>query len=209
MPNLTLPITRLGQAIAYRERIFAARLAGHPFTPLMTFYLMDSLDKKTLIDGHRQGMFTAATLYPANATTNSHHGVTNIAAIYPLVDTMQVIGMPLLMLGKVTAADIDIFDRKGALSSKSRRRFAANLPALKIVFKHITTKEAANYVLACDRYLSATLTPQHLMFNPQHMLGGGVRTHLYCLPILNQDVHQQALRAAVASGCDPTVSFHR
>lgn len=202
MPNLTPPITTLAQAIAYRERILAALPAGHRFTPLMTCYLTDSLDRQTLIDGHRQGVFTAAKLYPANATTNSQHGVTNIAAIYPLFEAMQTIGMPLLIHGEVTAADIDIFDREARFIEQVMAPIRRQFPALKIVFEHITTKEAADYVLAGDAYLAATITPQHLMFNRNHMLVGGVRPHLYCLPILKRNVHQQALRAAVASGCD-------
>ncbi|OZI14545.1 dihydroorotase [Sodalis-like symbiont of Philaenus spumarius] len=202
MPNLTPPITTLAQAIAYRERILATLPAGHLFMPLMTCYLTDSLDKQTLIDGHRQGVFTAAKLYPANATTNSQHGVTNIAAIYPLFDAMQTIGMPLLIHGEVTAAEIDIFDREARFIEQVMTPIRRQFPALKIVFEHITTKEAADYVLAGDRHLAATLTPQHLMLNRNHMLVGGVRPHLYCLPILKRNVHQQALRAAVASGCD-------
>lgn len=202
MPNLTPPITTLAQAIAYRERILAALPAGHRFTPLMTCYLTDSLDRQTLIEGHRQGVFTAAKLYPANATTNSQHGVTNIAAIYPLFDAMQTIGMPLSIHGEVTATDIDIFDSEARFIEQVMEPIRSQFPTLKIVFEHITTKEAAEYVLAGDDYLGATITPQHLMFNRNHMLVGGVRPHLYCLPILKRNVHQQALRAAVASGGD-------
>lgn len=178
MPNLTPPITTLAQAIAYRERILAALLAGHRFTPLMTCYLTDSLDRQTLIDGHRQRVFTAAKLYPANATTNSQHGVTNIAAIYPLFEAMQTIGMPLLIHGEVTAGDIDIFDREARFIEQVMAPIRRQFPALKIVFEHITTKEAADYVLAGDAYLGATITPQHLMFNRNHMLVGGGRPHL-------------------------------
>lgn len=173
MPNLTPPITTLAQAIAYRERILAALPAGHRFTPLMTCYLTDSLDRQTLIDGHRQGVFTAAKLYPANATTNSQHGVSNIAAIYPLFEAMQKIGMPLLIHGEVTAADIDIFDREARFIEQVMAPIRRQFPALKTVFEHITTKEAADYVLAGDAYLGATITPQHLMFNRNHMLVGG------------------------------------
>lgn len=203
MPNLTPPITSLAQARAYRERILSALPAGHQqFTPLMTCYLTDSLDRKTLIDGHRQGVFTAAKFYPANATTNSHHVLTNTAAIYPLFETMQAIGMPLLIHGEMTATDIDIFDREAYFIEQVMAPIRRQFPKLKIVFEHITTKEAADYVVAGDDYLGATITPQHLMFNRNHMLVGGIRPHLYCLPILKRNTHQQALRAAVASGCD-------
>ncbi|CUX97220.1 dihydroorotase [Candidatus Hoaglandella endobia] len=202
MPNLTPPITTLVQAIYYRERILAAVPSGHSFIPLMTCCLTDFLDKQTLITGHKQGIFTAAKLYLANATTNSSHGVINIAAIYPLFAVMQDIGMPLLIHGEVTDADIDIFDREACFIEQVMEPIRQQFPALKIVFEHITTKEATDYVLAGDRYLAATITPQHLMFNRNHMLVGNLRPHLYCLPLLKRNVHQQALRAAVASGCD-------
>ncbi len=172
------------------------------FTPLMTCYLTDTLDPRELTDGFRQGIFTAAKLYPANATTNSSHGVTKISAIYPLLEAMAENGMPLLIHGEVTAQEIDIFDREARFIEQVldpvRRRF----PGLKIVCEHITTREAAQYVLAGDRFLAATVTPQHLMFNRNHMLVGGIRPHLYCLPILKRNIHQEALRQAVASGCD-------
>lgn len=202
MPNLVPPITTLSQAIAYRERILAALPTGHRFQPLMTCYLTDTLDKRTLINGHRQGVFTAAKLYLANVTTNSSHGVTNIADIYPLFAEMQDIGMPLLIHGEVTADDIDIFDREVRFIEQIMEPIRRQFPVLKIVFEHITTKEVTDYVLAGDRYLGATITPQHLMFNRNHMLVGGVQPHLYCLPILKRSIHQQALRAAVASGCN-------
>lgn len=202
MPNLNPPITTIDQAIAYRERILAALPTGHQFQPLMTCYLTDALDKQTLIDGHRQGVFTAAKFYPANVTTNSSHGVASITNVYPLFAKMQDIGMPLLIHGEVTAADIDIFDREACFIEQVMEPIRRQFPSLKIVFEHITTKEVADYVLAGDRYLGATITPQHLMFNRNHMLAGGVRPHLYCLPILKRNIHQQALRAAVASGCD-------
>ncbi|XOD69903.1 MAG: dihydroorotase [Sodalis sp. (in: enterobacteria)] len=202
MPNLTPPITTITQAIAYRKRIFAALPTDHLFTPLMTCYLTDFLDRKILIDGFHQGVFTASKLYPANATTNSQHGITNIFAIYPLFETMQNIGMPLLIHGEVTAVDIDLFDREARFIDYIMEPIRRQFPALKIVFEHITTKEAAEYVLAGDDYLAATITPQHLMFNRNHMLLGSIHPHLYCLPILKRKIHQQALRSAVASGCN-------
>ncbi|KKM55816.1 dihydroorotase [Yersinia pestis] len=202
MPNLAQPITTVASAIAYRECILAAVPAGHKFTPLMTCYLTNSLDAKELTTGFEQGVFTAAKLYPANATTNSTHGVSDIPAIYPLFEQMQKIGMPLLIHGEVTDAAVDIFDREARFIDQILEPIRQKFPELKIVFEHITTKDAADYVLAGNRFLGATVTPQHLMFNRNHMLVGGIRPHLFCLPILKRSTHQQALRAAVASGSD-------
>ncbi|CNL12781.1 dihydroorotase [Yersinia pseudotuberculosis] len=202
MPNLAQPITTVASAIAYRERILAAVPAGHKFTPLMTCYLTNGLDAKELTTGFEQGVFTAAKLYPANATTNSTHGVSDIPAIYPLFEQMQKIGMPLLIHGEVTDAAVDIFDREARFIDQILEPIRQKFPELKIVFEHITTKDAADYVLAGNRFLGATITPQHLMFNRNHMLVGGIRPHLFCLPILKRSTHQQALRAAVASGSD-------
>ncbi|CNF82699.1 dihydroorotase [Yersinia pseudotuberculosis] len=202
MPNLAQPITTVASAIAYRVRILAAVPVGHKFTPLMTCYLTNSLDVKELTTGFEQGVFTAAKLYPANATTNSTHGVSDIPAIYPLFEQMQKIGMPLLIHGEVTDAAVDIFDREARFIDQILEPIRQKFPELKIVFEHITTKDAADYVLAGNRFLGATVTPQHLMFNRNHMLVGGIRPHLFCLPILKRSTHQQALRAAVASGSD-------
>ncbi len=202
MPNLAQPITTVASAIAYRERILTAVPAGHKFTPLMTCYLTNGLDAKELTTGFEQGVFTAAKLYPANATTNSTHGVSDIPAIYPLFEQMQKIGMPLLIHGEVTDAAVDIFDREARFIDQILEPIRQKFPELKIVFEHITTKDAADYVLAGNRFLGATITPQHLMFNRNHMLVGGIRPHLFCLPILKRSTHQQALRAVVASGSD-------
>ncbi|EPW5276806.1 dihydroorotase [Yersinia enterocolitica] len=202
MPNLTPPITTVTSAIAYRERILAAIPAGHKFTPLMTWYLTNTLDVNELTLGFEQGVFTAAKLYPANATTNSTHGVSDIPAIYPLFEQMQKIGMPLLIHGEVTDAAVDIFDREARFIDQILEPIRRQFPELKIVFEHITTKDAADYVLAGNRFLGATITPQHLMFNRNHMLVGGIRPHLFCLPILKRSTHQEALRQAVASGSE-------
>jgi len=202
MPNLTPPITSTAAALAYREQILAALPANHRFTPLMTCYLTDTVNADELVSGFQQGVFTAAKLYPANATTNSAHGVSDVRKLYPVLEQMQKIGMPLLVHGEVTHADIDIFDREAYFIDEVLNPLRQQLPELKIVFEHITTREAAQYVLAGDRYLAATVTPQHLMFNRNHMLVGGIRPHLFCLPILKRNVHQQALRQAVASGSD-------
>ncbi|MEE3650258.1 MULTISPECIES: dihydroorotase [unclassified Brenneria] len=202
MPNLTPPITSVASAIAYRKRILAAIPAGDNFQPLMTCYLTDSLDAEEIASGYEQGVFTAAKLYPANATTNSSHGVTNIAAIFPILERMQKIGMPLLIHGEVTDPAVDIFDREARFIESVMEPLRQQFPELKVVFEHITTKEAAQYVVSGNEYLAATITPQHLMFNRNHMLVGGIRPHLYCLPILKRNIHQQALRDAVASGCN-------
>jgi dihydroorotase len=202
MPNLAPPVTTVEAAISYRQRILDAVPQGHSFEPLMTCYLTDSLDPNEVERGFNEGVFTAAKLYPANATTNSSHGVTSTAAIMPVLERMQKIGMPLLIHGEVTHADIDIFDREARFIETVMEPLRRQLPALKIVFEHITTKDAAQYVQEGNSLLGATITPQHLMFNRNHMLVGGVRPHLYCLPILKRSTHQEALRALVASGCD-------
>lgn len=202
MPNLVPPVTSVASAIAYRDRIRAAVPAGHDFTPLMTCYLTDSLDADEVEKGFSEGVFTAAKLYPAHATTNSSHGVTHIAAIATVLDRMQKIGMPLLIHGEVTDAHIDIFDREARFIDTVMEPLRRQFPQLKVVFEHITTKEAAAYVQEGNRFIAATITPQHLMFNRNHMLVGGVRPHLYCLPILKRNVHQEALRQVIASGND-------
>lgn len=200
MPNLVPPVTTVDAAMAYRQRILDAVPAGHDFTPLMTCYLTDTLDPNEVERGFNEGVFTAAKLYPANATTNSSHGVTSIDAIMPVLERMQKLGMPLLVHGEVTHADIDIFDREARFIETVMEPLRQRLPALKVVFEHITTKDAAEYVRDGNELIAATITPQHLMFNRNHMLVGGVRPHLYCLPILKRNVHQQALRELVASG---------
>lgn len=202
MPNLVPPVTTVAAARAYRDRILAAVPQGHNFTPLMTCYLTNSLAASELVNGFEQGVFTAAKLYPANATTNSSHGVSDVAGIYPLFEQMQKIGMPLLIHGEVADPAVDIFDREARFIEQVMEPIRRQFPELKIVFEHITTKEAAQYVQAGNRFLGATITPQHLMFNRNHMLVGGIRPHLFCLPILKRNLHQEALRQAVASGSD-------
>lgn len=202
MPNLAPPVTTVEAARAYRQRILDAVPAGHVFEPLMTCYLTDTLDASELERGFNEGVFTAAKLYPANATTNSSHGVTHIDAIMPVLERMEKIGMPLLVHGEVTHAQIDIFDREARFIDSVMEPLRQRLPGLKVVFEHITTRDAAQYVREGNSLLAATITPQHLMFNRNHMLVGGVRPHLYCLPILKRSVHQQALRELVASGCE-------
>ncbi|NIH12491.1 MAG: dihydroorotase [Serratia symbiotica] len=202
MPNLAPPITTVDAARAYRQRILAAVPQGDIFTPLMTCYLTNSLSANELVKGFEQGVFTAAKLYPANATTNSSHGVSDVKGIYSLFEKMQNIGMPLLIHGEVTDVAVDIFDREARFIEQVMEPIRLQFPELKIVFEHITTKEAVQYVQEGDRFLGATITPQHLMFNRNHMLVGGIRPHLFCLPILKRNIHQVALCKAATSGSD-------
>ncbi|MGJ8525844.1 Dihydroorotase [Halomonadaceae bacterium LMG 33818] len=200
MPNLVPPITTVNDAIAYRDRIEAAIPAENNFTPLMTCYLTDNLAPTELERGFNEHVFTAAKLYPANATTNSSHGVSDISKIHAVLETMERIGMPLLVHGEVTSPDIDIFDREAVFIEKVLEPLRRDFPALKVVMEHITTKNAAEYVQSGSENLAATVTPQHLRHNRNDMLVGGIRPHLYCLPILKRNIHQTALRKLVASG---------
>ncbi|WP_294912703.1 dihydroorotase [Tatumella sp. UBA2305] len=200
MPNLVPPVTSVAAANAYRERILAALPTEHRFKPLMTCYLTDSLDPDEIETGFRDNVFTAAKLYPAHATTNSSHGVTSIQHIAAVLDRMQSLGMPLLIHGEVTDSHVDIFDREARFIEQVLIPLRNQFPELRVVMEHITTKDAAEYVTAGDQNLAATITPQHLMFNRNHMLSGGIRPHLYCLPILKRNIHQEALRTVVASG---------
>ncbi|ELQ5996585.1 dihydroorotase [Cronobacter dublinensis] len=202
MPNLAPPVTTVEAAIAYRQRILDAVPAHHTFEPLMTCYLTDTLDADELERGFNEGVFTAAKLYPANATTNSSHGVTSVDNIMTVLERMEKLGMPLLVHGEVTHSEVDIFDREARFIETVMEPLRQRLTGLKVVFEHITTKDAADYVREGNNLLGATITPQHLMFNRNHMLAGGIRPHLYCLPILKRNVHQQALRELVASGCE-------
>jgi len=201
MPNLVPPVTDAAAAMAYRERILAAA-AGTGFKPLMTLYLTESTSAETIREAKASGV-VAAKLYPAGATTNSASGVTDIRKIYPVLDAMADCGMLLLVHGEVTDADIDIFDREQVFLERVLAPTLDAFPTLKVVLEHITTADSAEFVRShTGGNLAATLTPQHLMYNRNHMLVGGVRPHLYCLPILKRNKHQQALREAVASG-DP------
>ena len=198
MPNLVPPVTSVEAAEAYRRRIAAA--AGPGFTPLMTLYLTDDADPVEIGRGHAQGVLTAAKLYPANATTNSAHGVTDIANIAPALETMQRIGMPLLIHGEVTDPAIDIFDREKVFIDRIFARLVRDFPALKMVFEHITTADAAEFVLAQGANVAATVTPQHLHINRNALFAGGLRPHVYCLPVAKREEHRLAVRRAATSG---------
>lgn len=200
MPNLSPPATSVAAVAAYRNRIIAALPEGADFTPLMTCYLTDGIDPDAIARGYAEGVFTAAKLYPAHATTGSAQGVTDIARIRPALEKMQEIGMPLLIHGEVTDAHVDIFDREAVFIDRTLSGLVRDLPALKIVFEHITTSEAADFVMACGPNVAATITPQHLHINRNAMFTGGIRPHAYCLPVAKREKHRLALRKAATSG---------
>ena len=201
MPNLVPPVTDASAAMAYRDRILAAA-RGTDFQPLMTLYLTESTTAETIREAKAAGV-VAAKLYPAGATTNSASGVTDIRNIYPVLEAMADCGMLLLVHGEVTDSDIDIFDREKVFLERVLAPTLAAFPSLRVVLEHITTADSAEFVRSHQgNNLGATLTPQHLMYNRNHMLVGGIRPHLYCLPILKRNKHQEALREVVASG-DP------
>ena len=200
MPNLSPPVTSIDACAAYRDRILAAVPEGTQFTPLMTAYLTDATEGDDLARGFAEGVFTAAKLYPAHATTGSAHGVTNIASIMPALEKMAAIGMPLLIHGEVTDAHVDIFDREAVFIERTLSGLVRDLPELKIVFEHITTADAVAFVDASGPNIAATITPQHLHINRNAMFQGGIRPHAYCLPVAKREVHRLALRKAATSG---------
>ncbi len=200
MPNLSPPAATTGEVAAYRSRIMAALPADSCFTPLMVLYLTDGTDPDDLAAGFALGVLTAAKLYPAHATTNSAQGVSDLRTIYPVLDRMQEIGMPLLVHGEVTDGDIDIFDREAVFIERVLIPALRDFPALKVVFEHITTQEAADFVLSAPENVAATITPHHLQINRNALFAGGLRPHAYCLPVAKREVHRQALRRAATSG---------
>ena len=200
MPNLTPPVTTVAAAEAYRARILAALDPGVAFEPLMTCYLTDDADPDEIGRGFEAGVFTACKLYPAHATTNADHGVTDIGRIYPVLERMQRIGMPLLLHGEVTDPGVDIFDREAVFIETVFARIAADFPGLRTVFEHITTAEAVAFVESGGPNLAATITPHHLRINRNAMFSGGIRPHFYCLPVAKRERHRLALRRAATSG---------
>ena len=200
MPNLSPPVTTAEEGAAYRDRINAAVPAGLDFTPLIVAYLTDHSSPDEMARGHAEGIFTAAKLYPAHATTGSAHGVTDVAKIMPVLERMAAIGMPLLIHGEVTDHDVDIFDREAVFIERTLKGLVRDLPGLKIVFEHITTSEAVDFVTAAPANVAATITPQHLHINRNAMLVGGIRPHAYCLPVAKREQHRLAVRAAAVSG---------
>ena len=200
MPNLVPPVTTIAAAAAYRERILAALPEDAAFTPLMTCYLTDDADPDELARGHAEGVWVAAKLYPAHATTNSAAGVTDIRNLRPALERMQGIGMPLLVHGEVTAPEVDIFDREAVFIERVLQGVVRDFPALKVVFEHITTAEAVAFVEEAGDQVAATVTPQHLLLNRNALFAGGIRPHAYCLPVAKRERHRLAVRRAATSG---------
>lgn len=202
MPNLVPPVTRTDQAAAYRDRILAALPDGSSFQPLMTAYLTETTDPDDLAAGHAAGILTAVKLYPAGATTNSDAGVRDIRKVDAVLARMAEIGMPLLVHGEVTDPEIDIFDREAVFIERILKPLMDRQPDLKIVLEHITTRQAAEFVPQGGPNLAATITPHHLEINRTDLFRGGIRPHLYCLPIAKREEHRLAVRAAAVGTCD-------
>ena len=200
MPNLSPPVTSIAAAEAYRARILAALSEGTDFTPLMTCYLTDTADAAEIVRGFESGVFTACKLYPANATTNSAFGVTDMRNLTPVLEAMQRAGMPLLIHGEVTDAEVDIFDREAVFVERTLTPLVRDFPGLKIVLEHITTAEAAGFVAEAGPRVGATITPQHLHINRNALFAGGIRPHAYCLPVAKRERHRIAVRKAATSG---------
>ena len=201
MPNLKPAVTTTAQALAYKQRIQAALPAGSPFQPLMTLYLTDHTPADEIHRAHDSGV-VAVKLYPAGATTNSSAGVTDLRHTHQTLEAMQRVGMPLLVHGEVTDPEIDLFDREAVFIDKHLVPLRRDFPQLNIVFEHITTREAAQYVAQAGAHTAATITAHHLLFNRNALFLGGVRPHYYCLPVLKREIHRQALLHAAASGSD-------
>ncbi len=201
MPNLKLPVTSTAQAIAYRERIRAAAAAAghHAFEPLMTLYLTDHLPPDEILRAKEAGI-VGVKLYPAGATTNSDAGVTELRKTYATLEAMQRTGMPLLVHGEVTSPDIDLFDREAVFIDTQLIPLRRDFPALKVVFEHITTREAAQYVQSAHGAMAASITAHHLLYNRNAIFTGGIRPHYYCLPVLKREIHRQALVDAATGG---------
>jgi dihydroorotase len=200
MPNLKPPVTTAAAAVGYRDRILAAVAPGLDFQPLMTLYLTDTVDADELRRGKDSGVVTAAKLYPQGATTNSDAGVSDVTRIYPVLEVMQAIDMPLLIHGEVTDREVDVFDREAVFIERTLAPLLRAFPALRVVFEHITTREAADFVSAAGPNVAATITPHHLTINRNAMFEGGIRPHAYCLPVVKRETHRQALVAAATSG---------
>jgi len=200
MPNLKPPVTTVALAKAYYERILAVLPSGVKFEPLMTLYLTDKTSADEIKRAVDSGFVHGVKLYPAGATTNSDAGVTNLKHCMSTLETMQEVGLPLLVHGEVTDGDIDLFDREAVFIEQILIPLRKQLPALKIVFEHITTYQAADYVRDADGPIAATITAHHLLYNRNAIFKGGVRPHYYCLPVLKREIHRQALLNAASSG---------
>jgi dihydroorotase len=200
MPNLVPPVTTVAAAAAYRERILAARPSGSEFEPLMTCYLTDATSPDEIEKGFRAGVWVAAKLYPAGATTNAHHGVTDIPKLAPVLERMEQIGMPVLIHGESTDPAVDIFDRESVFMEQSLLPLLKRHAGLKVVIEHVTTAETADIVRAHAGRVAGTITPHHLVINRTSIFQGGLRPHLYCLPVAKRERHRLALRKAATSG---------
>ena len=200
MPNLVPPVRNTAEAYAYRQRILAARQAGCGFEPLMVLYLTDRTRPQEILEAKCSGFVYAAKLYPSGATTNSDSGVSSIDKILPAIEAMDEVGMPLLIHGEVARYDVDVFDREKVFIDEQMRHLVDRFPTLKVVFEHITTFDAVQFVTEASANVGATITAHHLLYNRTHMLAGGIRPHFYCLPVLKRNTHQAALLDAATSG---------
>jgi dihydroorotase len=202
MPNLAPPVTSVSAVRTYQTRILAALPRDSDFAPLMTCYLTDTTEPEEVAGGFQEGVFTAVKLYPARATTNSAFGVTDYDRIAPVLECMAEVGMPLLVHGEVTDPEIDVFDREAVFIDCVLDPLRRRLPELRVVLEHITTEEAVEYVTSGGPNLAATITAHHLVVNRNAIFAGGIRPHLYCLPIAKREKHRRALRRAATSGSE-------
>ena len=200
MPNLVPPVVRGDDARAYRERILHALPEGSDFEPLMTLYLTETTDPDDVEAAAKSGLVKAVKLYPAGATTNSASGVTNFKAVMPVLERMAKIGLPLCTHGEVVDSDVDIFDREAVFIERVLSPLRKNIPDLKVVMEHITTKDGVDYIGETEKNLAGTITTHHLIINRNHILVGGIKPHYYCLPVAKRELHRQALRQAATSG---------
>ncbi len=200
MPNLAVPVTTVPQALAYRERILKCVPTGARFVPLMTLYLTDTTSPAEIRQARDSGVVFGVKLYPAGATTNSASGVTDIARTYAALEAMAETGLPLLVHGEVTDPAVDVFDREAVFIDRVLAPLTARFPALRVVFEHVTTREAVEFVRAAPAHVAATITPQHLLWNRNALFRGGLRPHYYCLPVLKAETHRQALVEAAVGG---------
>jgi len=200
MPNLKPPVTTVALAAAYRERLLAAVPSGRAFEPLMTLYLTDNTAPEEVVRARQSGLIHAVKYYPAGATTNSDSGVTDLRKAYPAIAAMEEAGLPLLLHGEVTDPEVDVFDREAVFIERHLTQLMRDFPRLKIVLEHITTRQAAEFVAAAPATVAATITVHHLLYNRNAMFQGGIRPHMFCLPILKREMHRQALIAAAISG---------
>jgi dihydroorotase len=200
LPNLRPPVVSVAQALSYRQRILAARPADSTWEPLMTLYLTDDTPPAELRKARDSGLILGVKYYPAGATTNSDCGVTRLERVYPQLAAMEELGLPLLLHGEVADPDVDIFDREAVFIERELAPLRARFPALRLVLEHVTTSEGVAFVADAPAHVAATITPQHLLFDRNQLLAGGIRPHYYCLPILKRAAHRRALIAAATGG---------